>query len=72
VIAHGPPPTITIDDARRSEEARRLRDRQLARWCGLAPDEVEPFLRRLRIFDARSMAWELRMAREAAEREAAR
>jgi hypothetical protein len=71
MIARGPVPTISIDEALRSEEARRLRDRQLAHWCGLSADETELFLRRLRIFDARSEAWDLRMAREAAERERA-
>jgi hypothetical protein len=63
--------TISVEEALRSEELR-LRDRQLARWCGLPPNEVDPFLRRLRIFDARTEAWEIRMAREASKGEAAR
>jgi hypothetical protein len=63
--------TISIDEALRSEEARRLRDRQLAARHGLAPGEVEPFLRRLRLCDERTVPWDLRMAREAAARQRA-
>jgi hypothetical protein len=64
--------TVNIDEALRSEEARRLRDRQLAHWCGLTPDQVEPFPRRLRLYDERTISWDLRQAREAAEREGVR
>jgi hypothetical protein len=66
VIRRGPSPSVSIEEALGSESARRERDRQLAAWCGLSDDEVEPFLRRLRLFDARTPAWEERMALEEA------
>lgn len=66
MIAYGPPPTVTIDEAMRSDTKRRERDLQLAAWCGLPEDEVGPFLRRLRLFDARTIEWEAREARRRA------
>jgi hypothetical protein len=59
--------TVTIAEALRSDRKRRERDLELAAWCGLAEDEVGPFLRRLQVYDARTVAWEARQAaREAA------
>lgn len=59
-------PSVTIDEALRSDAKRRERDLQLAAWCGLPDDEVGPFLRRLQVFDARTIEWEAREARRRA------
>lgn len=70
MIGHGPAPTVTIVEALLSEDKRRERDEQLAAWCGLAEDEVAPFLRRLALYDLRE---EARQEEEAVRRlEAAR
>jgi hypothetical protein len=73
VIARGPVPSVSIIEALGSESARAKRDVELAAWCGLTEDEVGPFLARLKIFDARTPAWEERMAlKEALESRALR
>lgn len=59
---YGPTPSVSIEQALGSDLARRERDLQLARWCGLSDDEVGPLLRRLAEFDARTPAWEARCA----------
>jgi hypothetical protein len=64
MISHGPTVTVSTDEALRSSAARAERDRQLAAWCGLTDDEVGPFLARLALFDARTPAWEARLAAE--------
>lgn len=64
MIAAGPPPAVSTFEALRSETARSERDRQLAAWCGLNEDELGPFLRRLREYDARTPAWREREALE--------
>lgn len=61
----GPPPTIGLYEALRSDVKRRERDLQVARELRMAPDEVEPFLRRLALYDVREQA---RVEEEAAER----
>jgi glutathione S-transferase len=60
-------PSVTIHEALRSDAKRRERDLELARWCGLSEDEVGPFLRRLRLFDARTEGWEITQAAEEAK-----
>lgn len=49
-------PSVTVDEALRSPSKRRERDEQLAAWCGLAEDEVAPFLARLALYDLREQA----------------
>lgn len=46
-----PPPSVSEYEAASSTTARGERDVQLAAWLRLAPDQVEPFLRRLSLID---------------------
>lgn len=64
MISYGPPVTVLLDAALRSDAARAERDRQLAAFCGMTDDEVGPFLRRLGEFDANTPAWEARLRAE--------
>jgi hypothetical protein len=59
-------PSVTIDEALRSDAKRRERDLDLARWCGhiIDPDRL---LTHLRIFDARTEGWEVAQAAEEAK-----
>lgn len=60
-----PLPTISVDEALRSIGKRHERDLQIARRLRMAPDEVEPFLFRLALYDVRE---EARVEEEAAAR----
>ena len=51
-----PTPTLSVYDALRSPSKRAERDLQIAASLRLAPDEVEPFLRRLALYDLREEA----------------
>lgn len=50
-IECAPPPAISVYEAASSTTRRGERDVQLAAWLRLAPDEVEPFLRRCALAD---------------------
>jgi hypothetical protein len=62
VIARGPAPTVSIEEALASRAKRLERDVEMAAWCGLDHNELGPFLDRLAIFDARTPAWQARRA----------
>lgn len=60
-------PSVSAEDARRSPGARRMRDEQLGRRCGLAEDELPGFVYELGLFDLRTEALEEQRALQEAE-----